>query len=57
MGGATFTLEGKTKEEVSKKLKNSLQDALYSGLVEERRTVIKFERAKGVWVAYLSLHT
>lgn len=57
MGGALFTLEGETKEEVRQKVKRRLEEALYMGLVEDRRTVIKFDGAKGRWVGYLSVHT
>jgi hypothetical protein len=57
MGGAIFTLEGKTEKELRRKLEQRLTEARNIGLCEDGRTVVKFEPSKGKWVAYLALHT
>jgi len=57
MGGATFTVEGKTEKDLRRKLELRLVEASNLGFCQDGRTVIKFEGAKGLWVAYLALHT
>lgn len=56
MGGAIFTLEGSSRKEVSRKLKEKLREALAMGLHNER-SVVQKDRATGRWMAYIAVHS
>lgn len=57
MGGAIITFEGKTPEEVEKKLSEQVKLARSMGLSIEAQTEPEYDERKQVWWAGAKVHT
>lgn len=57
MGGAFIAIEGDTKNEVKRKIRENKREGFaHQGMIERACSPIEFDQAKGKYVAVLWLH-